>query len=157
MISVIGILNCLLSHCFPLIFSVCLHDNSGGYSHVKTYGDAIKYRILGQFFEKKSLNMGPTFHAKIPNYGSDAQYFCGVRIFWKFRGFLWQNRKKMVPLFWKNSLNMDTYFRKNYPWTWVGVLSCPQQARHIPDQSKSENPNPPLEKMLISRQASLQI
>ena len=30
---------------------------------------------------------------------------------------------------------MGTYFWKNYPWTWVWVFR-----RHIPDQSKSENP-----------------
>ena len=47
-------------------------------------------RIFGSFFWKKSLNMGPIFHAKIPNYGFD---FIGV--------FLWQNRKKWVPFFGK--------------------------------------------------------
>ena len=38
-------------------------------------------------------------------------------------------------LFFRKSLNMGTYFWKNYPWTWVWVLSC---WWNIPNQSISE-------------------
>ena len=52
-------------------------------------------------FCKKSLNMGPIFHEKISNYGSDLQKFWGFRIensqeFWKFGVLLWQ---EMVTFF----------------------------------------------------------
>ena len=93
--------------------------------------------FLGHFFLKKSLNMGPIFHAKISNYGSDFQSFenlecfCGKIsknvFFFFFFFFFWKNPKHWY-LFWKT-----------YPWTWVWLRSC---RRHIPDQSKSEKPSP---------------
>ena len=79
-------------------------------------------RNFGAFFWEKSLNMGPIFHEKIPNYGSDFQNFPGFA----------ENFEKIAKngsLFSEKSLNMGTFFEKNYPWTWVWVPSC---QRHIP-------------------------
>ena len=68
--------------------------------------------------------MGPIFHEKIRNYGSD-----------------YGNEKitKIGYFFSEKSLNMGTFVGENYPWTLVRVSRC---RRHIPDQSKSETPPP---------------
>ena len=94
--------------------------------------------IFGSVFWKKSLSMGPIFHSKIPKHGSDFQNFPGFA-YWTLENL--ENLEcfcgKIGTFFSEKSLNMGTYFWKNYPWTWVWVMSC---WRHIPDQSKFQNP-----------------
>ena len=46
----------------------------GGYLPVKKFGDVLQN---GSAVCKKSLKMGPIFHEKIPNYGSDFLNFPG--------------------------------------------------------------------------------
>ena len=81
-----------------------------------------------------ALNMGPIFHEKIPNYGSDFQNFPGFAM---IRCVSVAKPYEMGTFLLKKSLNMGTIFEKNYPWTWVWVLSC---RWHILDQSESETP-----------------
>ena len=59
----------------------------------------------GMCCKNGSLSMGPIFHEKIPNYGSDVQNLQCV---------LWPNCKKWVP-FSDKFLNKGTYFCKKLP------------------------------------------
>ena len=75
----------------------------------------------------QSLNMGPIFHEKIPNYGFDFQNFLGSHLVYE-----------MGTLFLEISLNMGTYFLKNYPLN-MGMgfeLPRPIQIRVPPSPEK---------------------
>ena len=72
----------------------------GEYSHVKTYRDVPQFWV--RFFQRVRYAMGN---------------------FEKFVVFFVAKITKNGYLFSEKSLNMGIYFWKNYPWTWVWVLS----------------------------------
>ena len=79
-----------------------------GYSHVKTYGNALQNGLVSC---KISINMGPIFNKKILNCGSDVLNWEILKIWCVFVA----KSQEMGTCFFFKSINMGTYFRKNYP------------------------------------------
>ena len=111
------------------------HGGPGRYSHVKTYGDVPQFRV--GFFFNKTLNMGPFFMEKVPKYGFDFQNVpeFAMETPWIFENLLCSCGKIARNVCFVRKI--PKYFWKNYPWTWVWVLSF---RRYIPDKSICKYP-----------------